>query len=670
MARLPTPGGDDGAWGDILNDFLDVAHNPDGTLTSNAVDDAGAAMTINNLSDLQSASTALSNLGGVSTSDSRLSDTRTPTDGSVTNVKVATNAAIAVSKLAAGSNGQFLTTSGGAATWSTTSDSSFINAKDFGAVGDGSTNNNTALTSWINAINAATQGALGLLPAGQYLITAALPSITVSGVTIIGAGWAQANFADGSCITANTGYSGGAMLTLAGEGVELRGLTLDGGGRANNIAITGANCRLFDIGTHGTIANGVGVDIQSGGSSAWVGDSRINGINSGTTGIQVNDTDAIIRNSKPTNCASGVTLLAGASGAQLLGNHITGGASVGANSVFISGSPSHVLIDSNRFDNYLQSAVQITPSSTTPNNIQITNNQFHSTVITDNTYALVALDTSSAGVRGLHVVGNTGYATGTNRPKWGLAAQTQGGGTPTNTTRLATLGSIFKSNNFWVATTMFGNATPSVVSGNMMSLDGTTYTSLFNRPDEEYFLNGGNPYRSTVSRKGAVASGTQTIGGGASGVMQSNAVVLYAGDVITNVAFRVGGTSATFGTNNDGHWWVALYDTTQTLITQSADQGVATLTSNASKTIALGTPYTVPLTGTYYVAMMVNFGTGGSPVMPTIVGINGATSMNGNNVSANLVSMSLSSGTGLTTTAPGTISSPTSQGSLPYFLLT
>ncbi len=32
MARLPTPGGDDGTWGDILNEFLDVGHNSDGTL--------------------------------------------------------------------------------------------------------------------------------------------------------------------------------------------------------------------------------------------------------------------------------------------------------------------------------------------------------------------------------------------------------------------------------------------------------------------------------------------------------------------------------------------------------------------------------------------------------------------------------------------------------------
>jgi len=34
MARLPQQGGDDGSWGTILNDFLAVAHNSDGTLKS------------------------------------------------------------------------------------------------------------------------------------------------------------------------------------------------------------------------------------------------------------------------------------------------------------------------------------------------------------------------------------------------------------------------------------------------------------------------------------------------------------------------------------------------------------------------------------------------------------------------------------------------------------
>ena len=43
-ARLPIPGHDDGVWGDILNGFLEVAHNGDGTLQPNAIQSAGGAM--------------------------------------------------------------------------------------------------------------------------------------------------------------------------------------------------------------------------------------------------------------------------------------------------------------------------------------------------------------------------------------------------------------------------------------------------------------------------------------------------------------------------------------------------------------------------------------------------------------------------------------------------
>jgi len=32
IIRLPTPGADDGTWGNVLNDFLGVEHNADGTL--------------------------------------------------------------------------------------------------------------------------------------------------------------------------------------------------------------------------------------------------------------------------------------------------------------------------------------------------------------------------------------------------------------------------------------------------------------------------------------------------------------------------------------------------------------------------------------------------------------------------------------------------------------
>ena len=43
--RLPVPGQDNGNWGDILNEFLEVAHNTDGTVKPNAITQAGAVLT-------------------------------------------------------------------------------------------------------------------------------------------------------------------------------------------------------------------------------------------------------------------------------------------------------------------------------------------------------------------------------------------------------------------------------------------------------------------------------------------------------------------------------------------------------------------------------------------------------------------------------------------------
>lgn len=354
---------------------------------------------------------------------------------------------------------------------------SAISAKDFGAKGDGATNDTAALTAWANAINAASPGCRAYLPSGQYLITAPLPIITTSGVTIFGDGWAQTAFQKGSCITATTGWSGAAMMTLAGEGIELAWITIDGAGRANNLVVTGANCRLTEMSTHGTVAGGVAVDGQTGSVSLWMTSCRINGINFPNTGIQLNDTDAIIVGCKPVSNTYNVVLLAGASGTILANNHMTPG-SGGANCVFISGSPSHIQIIGNRFDNYLQSAIQMTPTSSTPNSYHITDNHFHSTVQTDNTYAAIALDTTASGVRALHIEGNSVYGGASNRPKWFLAAQKQDGSTPTNTTRLSSLGSLCSGNTAWAATAFFGNGTVTVARGNMTATDGQTYAAV------------------------------------------------------------------------------------------------------------------------------------------------------------------------------------------------
>jgi hypothetical protein len=44
VSRLPTPGSDNGVWGTVLNDFLSVSHNSDGTLKTSSVKAAGAEM--------------------------------------------------------------------------------------------------------------------------------------------------------------------------------------------------------------------------------------------------------------------------------------------------------------------------------------------------------------------------------------------------------------------------------------------------------------------------------------------------------------------------------------------------------------------------------------------------------------------------------------------------
>jgi lysophospholipase L1-like esterase len=54
MARLPTPGSDDGTWGNILNDFLTQVHNPDGSLKPGSVSTASlgnGSVTTSSLAD-------------------------------------------------------------------------------------------------------------------------------------------------------------------------------------------------------------------------------------------------------------------------------------------------------------------------------------------------------------------------------------------------------------------------------------------------------------------------------------------------------------------------------------------------------------------------------------------------------------------------------------------
>lgn len=71
MARLPTPGSDDGDWGNILNDFLQQSHSSGGTIKANAVDSAA----------IQDSSVTVGKLGASGGSDGQVLSKNTGSSG-------------------------------------------------------------------------------------------------------------------------------------------------------------------------------------------------------------------------------------------------------------------------------------------------------------------------------------------------------------------------------------------------------------------------------------------------------------------------------------------------------------------------------------------------------------------------------------------------------------
>ncbi|HEX6462482.1 MAG TPA: glycosyl hydrolase family 28-related protein [Candidatus Saccharimonadales bacterium] len=123
MVRLPEPGGDEDIWAQLLNEYLLVAHNPDGTLRVKEKNSKAAAAGTVGLKDLNT--------------------TNSPTDPPI---KMPT-----------------LSNDGTNLVWKTPIE---INVKDYGAKGDGITDDTQAIQA---AINAAGSG-LVVFPSGVFAI--------------------------------------------------------------------------------------------------------------------------------------------------------------------------------------------------------------------------------------------------------------------------------------------------------------------------------------------------------------------------------------------------------------------------------------------------------------------------------------------------------------------
>lgn len=211
MSRLPTPGQDSNAWGDILNDFLSVEHNSNGSLKIRT-DGTFYAKPANGIpsTDLTSAvQTQLAAAGKVTVAKS--------------GTTIGTRSKI---NLIPGANTTITTTddSGNDKVDVTVAATDVLNALDYGAVFDGTTDDATALQSAITAAQTANKPLL--LPAGTAVVGTAL-SITAP-VTIIGSGrdatvLKAANAFNGYIISFSGGSPGVGIVAA-----HLSDFTLDG----------------------------------------------------------------------------------------------------------------------------------------------------------------------------------------------------------------------------------------------------------------------------------------------------------------------------------------------------------------------------------------------------------------------------------------------------------
>lgn len=169
--------------------------------------------------------------------------TGAPAAATVTDATVAANAGIQSSKLA------FLQAGAGAVSRTVQSKlRDVISVTDFGAKGDGVTDDTAALSAAINQANV-TGGIVKLAPGATYIISLALPPITTTGAGLECTGGGGDNLNDSGCVIKATGAPGYTMVSLTSiigqrktTHLTFKGIALD----CNSIAGIGLSITSID----------------------------------------------------------------------------------------------------------------------------------------------------------------------------------------------------------------------------------------------------------------------------------------------------------------------------------------------------------------------------------------------------------------------------------------